>query len=63
MKRYEPCTHLRPDYGRMEIAHHIERDPDTGEISWEPSAIEDSLRRLGLIQKPRSFHEAEDPDT
>lgn len=49
MKRGEPCAHLRPDYDRMEMAHYIQRDPDTGEISWEPTSVEEELRRLGLI--------------
>lgn len=67
MKRHEPCTHLRPAYDRLEMAHHITRDPDTGEISWEPTAIEDELRRLGLIAsstyQPRVIRVASDPDT
>ena len=67
MKRHEPCTHLRPSYDRLEVAHHIIRDPDTGEISWEPTAIEDELRRLGLIaqnaKQPCARSVAEDPDT
>lgn len=67
MKRHEPCAHLRPAYDRLELAHHITRDPDTGEISWEPTAIEDELRRLGLIAsrtyQPRIFRGAGDPDT
>jgi hypothetical protein len=53
MKRYEPCAHLRPAYDKLEVAHYIQRDPDTGEISWEPTAIEDELRRLGLIAHHR----------
>lgn len=52
MKRHEPCAHLRPDYNRLEVAHHIVRDPVTDEITWEPSAIEDDLIRLGLIANP-----------
>lgn len=67
MKRHEPCAHLRPAYDRLEVAHHIARDPDTGEVSWEPTAIEDELRRLGLIAsstyQPREFRGASDPDT
>ena len=51
----------------MELAHYIVRDPDTGEISWEPTAIEDELRRLGLIApnayQPREYCGADDPDT
>ena len=48
MRRNEPCAHLRPDYNRLEMAHHIRRDPDTAEISWEPTSMEDELKRLGL---------------
>lgn len=49
MRRNEPCAHLRPDYDRLEQAHHIKVDPDTGEISWPPTKMEEELRRLGLI--------------
>lgn len=67
VKRREPCAHLRPDYDRLERAHYIHKDPDTGEISWDPHTIEDDLVRLGLVVKnayqPRDFCEAEDPDT
>ncbi len=49
MKRHEPCAHLRPDYDRLEVAHHITKDPDTGEISWEPTGLENELIRLGLL--------------
>lgn len=48
MKRNEPCAHLRPDYNRLEVAHHIKRDPETYEISWEPSSMQEELIRLGL---------------
>jgi hypothetical protein len=67
MKRNEPCSHLRPSYDRLELAHYITQDPDTGEISWEPTAIEDELIRLGLIaqnaKQPCTRRRAEDPDT
>ena len=49
MRRSEPCLHLRPDYDRLEVAHHIRRDPVTDEISWEPTRMMDQLRKLGLI--------------
>ena len=49
MRRNEPCAHLRPDYDRLELAHYVKRDPDTGEISWPPTRMDDELRRLGLI--------------
>lgn len=52
MRRNEPCAHLRPDYDRLEVAHHIVRHPTTDEISWPPCDIEDELVRLGLIPKP-----------
>jgi len=52
MKRNEPCNHLRPDYDRLEVAHHIRRDPVTDEISWEPTRMMDELRRLGLVGSP-----------
>ena len=67
MKRNEPCAHLRPSYDRLELAHYITRDPDTGEVSWEPTAIEDELMKLGLIaqnaKQPCTIRAAEDPDT
>ena len=53
MKRNEPCAHLRPDYDRLEQAHHIKRDPDTGEISWPPTGMMNELERLGLIGKEK----------
>ena len=48
MKRGEYCAHLRPDYNRLEVAHHIKRDPVTDEISWEPTGMQEELIRLGL---------------
>lgn len=57
MKRHEPCAHLRPDYDRLEVAHYIIKDPETGEVSWEPTALEAELARLGLL------HEEKDNDT
>lgn len=56
MKRTEPCAHLRPDYDKLEVAHHIVRHPITDEISWEPSKLVEELKRLGLLCE-------EDPDT
>lgn len=53
MKRGEPCTHMRPDYNKMEVAHYIWRDPETDEISWEPTEIEEELIRLGLMEKKK----------
>lgn len=49
MKRSEPCTHLQPDYNRLEDAFYITRDPDTDEVSWPPTRMMDELRRLGLV--------------
>lgn len=40
---------LRPDYARLEDAHKIRRDPDTHEISWAPTDIEQRLREAGLL--------------
>lgn len=57
MKRNKPCAHLRPDYDRMDMAQYIILDPETREISWEPTGIEQELARLGLIERER------DPDT
>lgn len=54
MKRHEPCAHLRPDYTRLEVAHHIVRDPVTDEISWEPSGLLDELHRLGLVSRKKN---------
>lgn len=67
MKRNKPCAHLRPDYERLEMAHYIWKDPDTGEISWEHTGIEEELIRLGLLVptacQPRDYCGADDPDT
>lgn len=49
MRRSEPCAHLRPAYDRLEVAHHICRDPVTAEISWEPTRMINELKRLGLV--------------
>lgn len=57
MKRNEPCAHMRPDYDRMEVAHHITRNPITDEITWEPTRLERELERMGLIERRA------DPDT
>lgn len=54
MKRHEPCAHLRPDYDRLEVSHHIVRHPITDEISWPPCGMEDELIRLGLIKKEKN---------
>jgi hypothetical protein len=40
---------LRPAYDRLAVADKIRRDPDTYEISWEPTSIEQKLREAGLI--------------
>ncbi len=42
---------MLPDPERMATAHHIRRDPDTGEISWPPTRMDDVLRQLGLINR------------
>lgn len=58
MKRHEPCPHLRPDYDRLETSHYIILDPETREVSWEPTKLEIELARLGLI-----FADEKDHDT
>jgi len=40
---------LRPAYDRLANAHHVKRDPVTDEISWEPTRLEDELRKAGLL--------------
>jgi len=40
---------LRPDYHRLAVANKIRRDPDTYEISWEPTDIQARLREAGLL--------------
>ena len=40
---------LRPDYRRLANAHHIKRDPNTYEISWEPTDLVAQLREAGLL--------------
>lgn len=54
MRRNEPCAHLRPDYDRLETAHHIVRHPITDEISWPSISLEDELIRLGLLPKGKT---------
>jgi len=52
MRRGQSCTHLQPDYDRLEDAFYISRDPDTHEISWPPTRMMDELRKLRLITDP-----------
>lgn len=40
---------LQPDWSRLEEAHYIKVDPETGEISWPPSTLEEQLKKAGLI--------------
>jgi hypothetical protein len=40
---------MLPDPERMATAHHIRRDPDTGEVSWPPTDMPALLRDLALI--------------
>jgi hypothetical protein len=42
---------MLPDSSRLRAARYISRDPDTDEISWEPSEIELQLIELGLINE------------
>ncbi len=41
---------MLPDPDRVADAHHIRRDPVTGEISWPPSRMAAVLRELKLIE-------------
>lgn len=40
-----------PDADRMVDAHHVRRDPVTGEVSWPPSRMAAVLRELKLIDE------------
>ena len=40
---------MLPEPSRLAAARYIRRDPDTFEISWEPSSIMAQLIELGLI--------------
>lgn len=40
---------MLPDPARLAAAQHIRRDPNTDEISWEPSSMMAQLIELGLI--------------
>lgn len=40
---------LQPDWSRLEQAHLIKRHPVTDEVTWEPTGLEDQLRKAGLI--------------
>lgn len=40
---------LRPAYDRLADAARVRRNPDTYEVSWPSSTLEDDLRRAGLI--------------
>lgn len=40
---------LRPAYDRLADAQYIKRNPNTGEISWPSTTLEDDLRKAGLI--------------
>jgi hypothetical protein len=42
---------LVPNPERLAEAHHVRRDPDTGEISWPPSRMAAVLRELKLIDE------------
>ena len=41
---------MLPDPDRVADAHHIRRDPVTGEISWPPSRMAEVLRELKLME-------------
>lgn len=38
-----------PDPQRMADSHHVKRDPETDEISWPPSSLEEVLKEAKLI--------------
>lgn len=40
---------LRPAYDRLADAIYIRRDPNTFEVSWPATSLEDDLKRAGLI--------------
>lgn len=40
---------LRPAYERLAEAHHVRRNPETDEISWPATTLEDDLRKAGLL--------------
>ena len=42
---------LMPDADRLAEAHHVKRDPDTGEVSWPPSSMAAILRELKLLDE------------
>lgn len=42
---------MLPDPARLAAAQHIRRDPNTDEISWEPSSMMAQLIELGLINR------------
>jgi hypothetical protein len=55
---------MRPDYERMEQAHYITVDPETREVSWPPSRLEEELAALGLLHDSHAKNaELKDPDT
>lgn len=45
--RYENI--LQPAWDRLEYAHLIKRNPDTYEITWPATCLEDDLRKAGLL--------------
>lgn len=64
MKRNQPCVHMRPDYERMENAHYITVNPETREVSWPPSRLEEELAALGLLHDGHAKNaDLQDPDT
>lgn len=40
---------LRPAYQRLADAYLVRRRPDTDEISWPATTLEDDLRKAGLL--------------
>ena len=42
---------MLPDPTRLQQAHNIRRNPDTDEISWQPSEMVAQLVEMGLINR------------
>lgn len=40
---------LQPAWDRLEEAYLVKRNPDTYEVTWPSTCLEDDLRKAGLI--------------
>lgn len=45
--RYEGI--LQPAWDRLEDAWYVKRNPETYEVTWPSSCLEDDLRKAGLL--------------